>query len=381
MTLAAFLKGSSRPLTDAMTYLFARYHLLWRLCNPVVLTMMAIVISRLCTCENAVLKNTVICAGIVYPAMILVDAGFIATTVNYLWPVTCGLLCLLPLQRLCRGGRAHWYETAVGLPLLLYALNMEQMCAILTVLFSAASLYLCIKKRPSLYAGAMALLCIAGLCYTYYLNCVGDGSRMEREIARCFPDFLQLGLWNKIELGFSSTLYCLTMDPAYASAAFLAFALFLAIAVFRKTSNFGFRLAAAVPPACTLFFVTASLLPEKLVPFLPFFTGGMRNVLVARAAYSFSPVRDILLLLVCACVLCSVGLLMGSRQAALTAFVMLAAGLGSRMLLGFSPTVWASGYRTFHIMLLTFLFCSIMVLHQNPTLFLRKKKTADKVPA
>lgn len=158
MTLMVFLRGSSRLLTDTMTYLFARYHLLWRLCNPLVLTVMAIVISRLLTCKNAVLKNTVICIGILYPAMVIVDAGFIATTVNYLWPVTCGLICLLPLQRLCRGGRARWYEIVFGIPLLLYALNMEQMCAILLVLFVSGFLYLCIKKRPSLYAGIQALL-------------------------------------------------------------------------------------------------------------------------------------------------------------------------------------------------------------------------------
>lgn len=374
MTLAAFLKGSSRLLTDAMTYLFARYHLLWRLCNPVVLTVMAIAVSQLLTCKNVVLKNTVICAGVVYPAMVLVDAGFIATTVNYLWPVTCGLLCLLPLKRLCMGGRVRWYELAMGIPLLLYALNMEQMCAILTVLFTAGFGYLCVKKRPSLYAGAMALLCVVGLCLTYFLNVMGDGSRMEREIARYFPDFLRLSLWNKLELGFSSTLYCLTMDAAYASAAFFAFSLFLAVAVFRKTKKTGFRFAAAVPPVFTVFFVTAGLLPAKLVPFLPFFTGGMQNVLVSRSAYSFSPVRDILLLAVCACVLCSVGRLMGGPRAALTAYVTLAAGLGSRMLMGFSPTVWASGYRTFHIMLLTFLFCAVMVLHQNSEIFSKKRK-------
>jgi len=47
------------------------------------------------------------------------------------------------------------------------------------------------------------------------------------------------------------------------------------------------------------------------------------------------------------------------------------------MMMGFSPTVWASGYRTFHIMLLTFLFCAIMILNQNPQLFIRKEKPVE----
>ena len=377
LTLAAFLNGSSRLLTDTMTYVFARHPFLWRMLNPFVLTILAVTISRLLACKNETLKNTVICISILYPAMVLVDAGFIATTVNYLWPVTCGLLCLIPLQRECRGGYTKWYAYVCCIPLLFYAVNMEQMCVILTVLFVGGFLYLCTQKKLSLYAGLQALLCLASLYYTYYLNCVGDGSRMEREISRYFPSFLQLSVWNKVELGFSSTFYCLTMDAAYASVAFLVFTLFLAVAVFRKSSKISFRITAIFPPAFTVFFVISGLLPAKAVPFLSYVTGGMHQYLVAKATYSFAPLRDLLFIAVCICVLCSIGMLMCGKQARLTAFVTLAAGLGSRMMMGFSPTIWASGYRTFHIMLLTFLFCAIMILNQNPQLFIRKENPVE----
>ena len=38
--ISEFLKGSSRLLTDSMTYIFCRWHILWRLVNPVVLTVL-----------------------------------------------------------------------------------------------------------------------------------------------------------------------------------------------------------------------------------------------------------------------------------------------------------------------------------------------------
>ena len=63
LTLAAFLNGSSRLLTDTMTYVFARHPFLWRMLNPFVLTILAVTISRLLACKNETLKNTVIASA------------------------------------------------------------------------------------------------------------------------------------------------------------------------------------------------------------------------------------------------------------------------------------------------------------------------------
>lgn len=35
------------------------------------------------------------------------------------------------------------------------------------------------------------------------------------------------------------------------------------------------------------------------------------------------------------------------------------------MIMGFSPTVWASGYRTFYIMFISFVIISFLVINEN----------------
>lgn len=44
--LFEFLQGSARPFTDGLTYIFSRFHFLWRVLNPVVLTILIRVILK-----------------------------------------------------------------------------------------------------------------------------------------------------------------------------------------------------------------------------------------------------------------------------------------------------------------------------------------------
>jgi len=46
-TLSDFLDGSSRILTDTMTYVFCRWHILWRIINPLVVVLLAYLICKL----------------------------------------------------------------------------------------------------------------------------------------------------------------------------------------------------------------------------------------------------------------------------------------------------------------------------------------------
>lgn len=364
MGLREFLSGSARPLTDALTYVFNRHPLLWRLLNPVVLTGLAVILSLLLSGIHQLRQNILICCTVWYPMLVLADAGFIATTVNYLWPITCGCLCLLPLRQLCRQERFCWGWLPLLLPLLAYAVNMQQMGVVLAAAFLLAGLWLAGQRRFPVYPILMLLLTAVGLLYSYSLNMFGGNNRMLRETARYFPTFSQLNVLEKVELGFSSTFYCLTMYVHLVWPAFLLFAFFLMQSVFRHHQGTASRLAAAFPFGFSLVFGLLSLLPERMTPFLSFVTGGLQNYGVGKASYAPAPMADFLFLLVCGCVLYSLWLLLG-RERFWGAFFALALGLGSRLLMGFSPTVWASGFRTFAILLLAFLVTAVMALRSD----------------
>lgn len=81
-----------------------------------------------------------------------------------------------------------------------------------------------------------------------------------------------------------------------------------------------------------------------------------------KATYSFEFVSDIIFLIVFLCVLYSVFILIKNNKIRIAAFTVIFLGLGTRILMGFSPTVWASGYRTFYIMFLSLIIVSYLII-------------------
>lgn len=354
--LLSFISGSARPLTDSMTYIFAKCPLLWRILNPLLLTLFAKTLSVLLPTENIEKNklNLYLCVAVVFPAMVVVDAGFIATTVNYLWPFTFGLISLVPLKKLFNRSKLRFYEYLLSILLLLYAVNMQQTAALLFAVFLTSVIYLYFQRNYSFYPLSGLLISGAGSIFMFAINTVGDNNRMVRETARYFPDFAQLSIFEKAELGFSSTFYCMTMEIRFAFFAFAAFTLYIMIKSLNGNEKIVFKLFSAFPFVFTIVFGTLSLTPVRESAFWAFISGGMKHYRMTKAAYSFDLVPFLLFICVAVCVIVSLYRLLSPRKFA-AAFVILASGLASRIIMGFSPTVWASGYRTFFILFTAFI--------------------------
>lgn len=258
LNLSEFLSNSARPLVDTFTYFFVRYPLLWRLINPLMLILLSFLLSKYLPSKNDYAKNVALCIALIYPSIVVVDAGFIATTLNYLWPVTMGMICLFPLWKKVNKLKTHRFEMVLFIPCLLYATNMQQMAIILVAIFGMANIYLIWKKDFSPYILLQFLIAIFCSVYSYAINTVGDNSRMLREISRYFPDFASLTILEKIELGFSSTFYCLTMKFSFAWVGFFAFLAVLAFCVFKKSRKISDRLIVSFPLIVSLWGIIQS---------------------------------------------------------------------------------------------------------------------------
>lgn len=362
--ITEFLKGSSRLLTDSMTYIFCRWHILWRLFNPVILTVLIKSLTELIPTKSRRLTALIFGFTLIYPTMIIVDAGFIATTVNYLWPITFAVINILVFQKLYGGQRFNPIYLGT-IPLLLYSLNMEMMSAVLTFVFILGCAMMIYNKKIRVFPFIQALISIGGLLVAYLGNINGDNSRMVREIGRYFPEYGELNIIEKLELGFSSTFYCMTMKLSFASAAFIAFTVFLAVTVFKYRKNIALRLTVLFPCVFAVVFSLISVTPLKDSGLITFFTGGMQNYKMSKAVYSFEPVPDILFVIIAVCVLITVSILLKDKLEVLKAFLLLGTGLGTRLIMGFSPTVWASGYRTFAIFIITMIIVAVMIADRH----------------
>ncbi len=366
--LVEFLQGSARPFTDALTYIFSRFHFLWRVLNPVVLTVLVAVIPQFVPDYKDSKTGKIITCIALYPTMCMVDAGFVATTVNYLWPVTFGLLGLLPMKRFFYGEKTKWYYCILLLPLLVYATNMQQMCVVLLAVLLLGNIYFALKKKVNFYLVLQTVIVGLLAFYSYSLNMFGDNNRMVREIGRYFPEFLELSIFEKAELGFSSTFYALTSQLYFPIVIFLAFTVFISVVTFKTNKSTMLKIISLLPPIVS---VVLSLLPDNVKQIV---FGELKNYKMTKAVYSFEPIADIIFIIIVAIMLINILSLVNSNGKRFYCVIILGLGLGSRMLMGFSPTVWASGCRTFCIMFITFILTALLIVTQK-----EQKKNDTKV--
>lgn len=366
---STFIAKSARPIVDAFTFYLCKYHIVWRILNPFVLLILALLLSEYIPGKPSRQRDIAISLLIIFPSMVVVDAGFIATTLNYLWPVTFGLIALLPLWNRMNDKSVKLWQYFVSLPCLLYACNMQQMSCVLTAAFFCGMVYLAVKKKNivfTLLEGAASAAC---LVYSYYINTVGENPRMERSMRQFFPEFGSLNILQKAELGFSSTYLCMTMDARFAFWTSMAFSVFIFVSVVKKISGRGVRIATAFPIVFSIFGLITSFVSFENVPILNIVTHGMKHYRMKSAQYFFNPVTDLIFVIIVLCTLYGVMKLLNRNEDRIIAFFLYAVGVGTRMIMGFSPTVWASGYRTFFIMFICLIAIVVMIAFENPKHF------------
>ncbi|MBE6784563.1 MAG: hypothetical protein E7536_11245 [Ruminococcaceae bacterium] len=357
-TITEFLSGSARPFTDGLTYVFARNQWMWRILNPFVLLLCIISVDKTLPRKSTKGETVFLELAITFIMMAFVDAGFIATTVNYLWPVAFGIFSLISVKATFEEKNTSLLYKIVSIPLLVYSTNMQQMCAVLFAIFLSFNIYLAFKKRFRFFHFLQLLIAGGGMALSLYLNFTGDNSRIIRETKRYFPGFMELNIFQKAELGFSSTFFCCIMEMWLPYFAFLGFTIFLAVKTFRRKSKLLPKIVSASIPAAATICGILSLFENRFYKFLAGQTSGTGQ---PKVAYSFNAILFCIFAVVCLFLLYTIIQLPENNKLKFFAFSAFILGLGARMIMGFSPTVWASGYRTFSIMLMSFVYIILIV--------------------
>lgn len=361
-----FLNGSARPFTDGLTYIFSRNQWLWRILNPFVLTVAVWSVHKTAPLKTKNNKTLLICFAVLFPTFILVDAGFIATTVNYLWPVTFGILNLIPAINSIQGKKTNILFLVLLIPLLVYSTNMQQLCAVLLAIFPSIIIYFIIKKKSfKPYFILQFFITAAGTLFSLYVNFTGDNSRIIRETNRYFPEFGELNFIEKFELGFSSTFYSMTMEIRQAFAGFIIFTALLIFLTFKANKNKIQKSLSLAPAIFSVIFGILSLIPDNNSSFINFLTNEMQHPRLDKASYSFNILPDIFFIIICITIMYNIWTLIKDTEYKIISESIFLLGLGSRILMGFSPTVWASGYRTYCILFISFIYISLILIDQT----------------
>lgn len=343
---------SSRLLIESVTMFMSSHYLIFDIT-------MLVSLAVFFYCFNGIFLNkqkywllqfvTPILFLIAFPSIFFTGAGLIATVTNYLFPMIAFIIawyCLLQKKQ---------SYTIIALPFLLFACMQEQFTVYSFILF----LYFCIsayikdRKVDMTYLLATA---ISFLGIPSGLLAPGSDNRVAIESEMWYPGFEKLSLLIKILKGYLETNRVLLVTSEL-SIVFIFLGI-LVIATIVKKQYFSAFLSGAV-----IYTVVA----HKLA--LGSLLTAVQRVIDdqnKRGDVTYFSIKENLYpLIVYTLILCVLAavvfFIFRNRAEGLSAVIVLIAGYASRMAVSLSPTIYASGIRTYTPLILSLLIVVVMI--------------------
>ena len=289
---------SARTLIEAVVCIVeALPAIVWRLADPLCITLCAACIVRLARLEDRPAGRWAVCGlALCYPWQDMSSAGWVCTTLVFVWPLLAALAALLPLGKSLRGNRPRAWQCAAALPLTLYAANMELLAGLLTLLLLAYLAWcLWAHRRPHWLAWAQLGLCAANIVYA--LTCPGTALRYGNEVTSWFQDYGMRSLWQNFELGISAAMSRMVLEP---HLLFFVFCVLLACAVWARYRQPLYRLFSLFPVSAALVLGVLGGPLRALAPRLSFFADAVTEKGTLTPLNAWTLKRWLPFLLLCA---------------------------------------------------------------------------------
>lgn len=349
---------------------------MWILLECLMVTLVGYSISKIFTKEDNKQNNLMLVSMIlIYPYTIMHQAGWAATTINYMWPLAMCLFALIPIKKIWNSEKISVWEYPLYTLALLFAGNQEQTSAILVCLYLIFTVIMIVRdKKVKPYMIFQSIVAIASI--VFILTCPGNYVRQEDEMRR-FIDFGMLTFLDKFVLGFTSTFgeIIANQDIVYTLLTVL-----LAIYVFTNYKEKLYRVVVLVPVISMLVLghlssITFSMFPE-LETFYELIT--VKDVILTvencNELYYTFPIIFAFANFICI----GMSLLLLSKKYSHNLPVLIyLAGLASRIIIAFSPTVFVSKTRT----MIFFDFAMIIISYIIWQLLDKKDKKINFVSA
>lgn len=371
-TLSGYLiwryrEWSSRIPIETAFVLFTHWNpWIWRVCNTLMILLLIHSVSELFVWKDKVkwvAPITVLLALI--PMGMLHSAGWMTTTISYIWPAALGLYAMIPLRKWQDGTKPAKHQYITVVLALLYATAQEQVAAILICSYLFIGLYLYKNKKLHPYWWVVMAVCV--LAVINIMICPGNAIRNEVTIAGSFPEFAYLNFFEKAFMGYVST-FCFFISCEGYNMIFVALTGTLAFAVFYKNQDLLKGNVALVPFLCTLLlglFGRIGLENGWIVNsfWLELLQNDQLQQFTAYETYHLV-IECVVFALVWMCVLLEVYWVFEKTWRCLLVYMILFAGIASRMILGFTPSIYVSESRTAFFCCIAFLVAALLVVQE-----------------
>ena len=358
-----YFKTNGKIFTDTMAAIFTYLpSFIWKTVDIGVLFLIVLCADRLFITSRHIILScfSILLLNFTY----LTSAGYVASSVNYTWCTAALLVSLLPLKYASRFEKQPLLLPACWLAGL-YAGNQEQSGAIvITVytLFIGASL---IKKtKIHRYVWIQYVITIGSMILL--LTAPGHTNKATSFNIFFNPDYLALDFFEKIIRGFTSTAALILTGQ---TILWPLFCFLLMLNVWAKKRELSFRLVSLIPLVASLVCGNyQDYLPLNIQEKFSYYTPWCFDMPDYRYidAYTYTNwkfyVPLALTLFIPGLVLLEILWSFGADLKGIIFFLILGAGFCSRIIMGFSPTLYGSNTRTFVFLCLALGICSAILL-------------------
>lgn len=354
---------SSRIFIDGLSLFLARNQWLFSILNAGVAILLIDTFAKLTTGRNLRTLFLLIMFFLALPVTLFLSAGLVATSLNYLWPVT---LAFYVISRM----NAHLSPIKLGIysALLLFATNQEQVCvAMIIFLIGKAIKELCESKNITI--STVLFLLISMINLLIITLCPGNSKRTNWSIKKLFPDFSKYSIWDKGNLGVSNTSKMLLFQQ---NIFMIMFLVLLALVLLFTVKNWKVSVLSLVPLAIVLpvnvFFSTLTGYGYNVHTFSKYLlekqSSPMLNKLLALVAkllnHDVSLFWNVVFIIIFILVFISIYYIESNWNLVFYFLI----GLASHAMMGFSPTIFKSGDRTAFILYMVMLYLLMLMMNQ-----------------
>lgn len=362
---------SSRIIIELFLMFFSKHFTLWKLLNSTVMLGNVILLCKY-VFEKIGVKNLMIVSSIycLIPLTVMGETGWRATTLNYQWPVTFCLLVFYPFYQLLRDEKINMKIYWISIPLLIFSANQEQVNVCFFALTSIVTVYLLFKKNYSYKLLVFSVISFIELIFS--LTTPGNSVRATQEVGRWFPQYEHFNFLNKLDLGISSfgKPFFLDTNILFLLLFFLTFTM-----TYMNCHNYYLRLVSALPLFLNLIIYYGNTVSTGFINVggnsrsLIWSSSNLNNLFTKTGtklsfSYPGTWVATLLILGLMICLLLGIYLSFTNKKIALFLSLLMVMGFCSRVIMGFSPTVWASGMRTYYILYVVVAIVVLMFIRE-----------------
>lgn len=302
-----------------------------------------------------------------FPSLFFTSAGLIATVTNYLFPMISFVIAWY-----CIIQEKHWY-TILSLPFLVFACMQEQFTvyAFILFVFALISSYLECKRINKNYFIAT---CVSLLGLVSGLLCPGSANRLTTETKIWYPGFETISFPVKIIKGYLETNRVLFVTSEL-NIVYLLLVLIIVVSIMKKQYFATFVSGTVIYTVITQRLGMNSLLTAV--------QRTIDNQNKSEIPNYFSLKENLYPIVLYTLILCIVAvvvfMIFKEWKGGLTALVVLAAGYASRMTVSLSPTIYASGLRTYTPLIFSFVIVILLLSKEISGIVIEKNLDSDNI--